>query len=116
MKSIKMNRLLIVAWLLILFVSTVSVALAAWSPVTVDAPGAVSLYTSLAVVNGNPAISYLDITTVDLKFARSSNPTSITLSGFEAQGQSSLPIFWGLLVILMWVVTLFAWRVWYKKS
>ncbi len=43
------------------------------TPITVDSAGVVGLYTSQAIVNGNPAISYYDQTNGDLKFVRSSN-------------------------------------------
>jgi hypothetical protein len=50
----------------------------AWgSPVTVDGTGTedVGQYTSLAVVNGNPAISYHSITKGSLLFVRATNST-----------------------------------------
>jgi Ig-like domain CHU_C associated/Secretion system C-terminal sorting domain len=48
---------------------------AAWGiPVAAEvSAGNVGQYTSLAVVNGNPAISYYDVSTADLKYIRASN-------------------------------------------
>jgi hypothetical protein len=46
-----------------------------WSIVTVDATPLVGQHCSLAVIAGNPAISYIDDNTDDLKYARSSTPT-----------------------------------------
>jgi len=40
------------------------------APVSLDAPGVVGQYTSLAVVNGDPAISYYDATNTNLKYIR----------------------------------------------
>jgi hypothetical protein len=47
----------------------------AWgAPVIVEASaGNVGQYTSLAVVNGNPAISYYDVSNTDLKYVRATN-------------------------------------------
>jgi hypothetical protein len=50
------------------------------TPVTLDSIGAVGLYTSLAVVNGNPAISYYDSTNRDLKYVRAATASG-TLVG-----------------------------------
>jgi len=49
---------------------------ASWgTPVAVDTGGAntVGQYTSLAVIGGNPAIAYYDVTAADLKFVRATN-------------------------------------------
>jgi hypothetical protein len=43
-----------------------------------DAPNVVGLYTSLAVVNGNPAISYYDQTNGNLKYVRASDASGST--------------------------------------
>jgi hypothetical protein len=48
--------------------------------VTVDSSGNVGDYTSLAIVNGNPAISYWDSGNWDLKFARASTATGGSVS------------------------------------
>lgn len=48
---------------------------ASWpTPVVVDAAGNVGSFSSLAVVNGRPAISYFDAIAGDLKYARASDP------------------------------------------
>jgi hypothetical protein len=45
-----------------------------WSmPVTVDSTGNVGIYTSLASVDGNPAISYHDQTNFVLKYVRAND-------------------------------------------
>ncbi|MDZ4290204.1 MAG: choice-of-anchor D domain-containing protein, partial [Prosthecobacter sp.] len=51
------------------------------TPVTVDSTGDVGYYTSLAIVNSNPAISYLDITNGDLKYVRASDASGTSWSG-----------------------------------
>ena len=43
-------------------------------PITVDSLGGVRQYTSLQVIDGNPAISYYDFGNSDLKYVRSINP------------------------------------------
>ena len=42
------------------------------APVTVDSKGDVGAYTSITIVNGNPAISYYDRTSRNLKYVRAS--------------------------------------------
>ncbi len=43
------------------------------TPITIDATGNVGQYVSMAIVNGNPAISYYDATNTDLKYVRASD-------------------------------------------
>ncbi|MEY2879388.1 MAG: hypothetical protein RLZZ15_1768, partial [Verrucomicrobiota bacterium] len=60
--------------------TTTSGTLAAdWgTPATLDSTGDVGLYTSLAVINGNPAISYHDFTNFDLKYVRALDASGTT--------------------------------------
>lgn len=64
-----------------------------WTRVTVDAEGRVGAHTSLAVVNGKPAISYYDVNNRDLKYAcagdtNGTSPwTRITLDSAEYVGE-----------------------------
>lgn len=46
-----------------------------WVYHTVDSEGWVGEYSSLAIINGLPAISYYDYTNMDLKYARATTPT-----------------------------------------
>ena len=46
-----------------------------------DTPGGTDAYTSLAVVAGNPAISYFASVNGDLKFTRASDPNGATWPG-----------------------------------
>jgi hypothetical protein len=45
-----------------------------WQTVTLDSLGLLGTFTSLAVVDGNPAVAYCDYTNRDLKYVRASNP------------------------------------------
>ena len=49
-----------------------------FTPVAVDTAGDVGWYTSLAVVDGNPAISYCDWTNGDLKYVRAGDASGST--------------------------------------
>jgi hypothetical protein len=80
--------------------NTTGVLLADWSaPVTIKNPGVVGLFTSLAVVNGNPAISYYDFTNGNLNYARATDdsgtawdaPVSVDTAG-DVGWYSSLAI------------------------
>ena len=42
-------------------------------PITIDSTGEVGYFTSITIANGNPAISYYDVTNGDLKYVRASN-------------------------------------------
>src|SRR5205814_2057539 len=57
-----------------------------WSSITVDSTGDVGWYSSLAEVNGHPAVSYLDYTNYGLKYAHST-----TLDG--SSGWSTLVVY-----------------------
>lgn len=65
---------------------------------TIDSTGDVGQYTSLVVVNGNPAISYYDQTNQDLKFVRAVDAsgtswnTPIALDTSGALGTGTLHI------------------------
>ncbi|MGK0189034.1 MAG: hypothetical protein ACI9R3_004851 [Verrucomicrobiales bacterium] len=52
-----------------------------WTKLNVFTTGDVGMFPSLAVVNGNPAISYYDSTTTNLRYARAVNATGATWTG-----------------------------------
>lgn len=90
----------------------------AWNPIVAvdNAATNVGRYSQLEIVAGNPAIAYQDETAVanagDLKYARSPNPTAVTLSQHDtaAVGQ---PLYW-----LGWVLLLVggSWWVWRGRA
>ena len=54
----------------------------AWgTPISIDVAGNVGYYTSLQIVNGNPAISYYDVINLDLKYVRASDAAGSTAWG-----------------------------------
>jgi hypothetical protein len=57
----------------LLFVFLVQFAAAEWGPLTIDSSGSVGKYTSLAIVNGKPAISYYNQTNGALKYVQANN-------------------------------------------
>ena len=58
--------------------ASITITIHDWVVVIVDSAGDVGEYTSLAVVNGHPAISYYDKTNGDLKYVRASDGTGST--------------------------------------
>ncbi|MDA0246480.1 MAG: hypothetical protein OT477_23990 [Chloroflexi bacterium] len=86
----------------------------AWNPIVeVDnAVTSVGRYSQLEIIAGHPAIAYQDETILDLKYARSPNPTAVTLSQQDtaAVGQ---PLYW-----LGWVLLLVggSWWVWRGRA
>jgi PKD-like domain/Secretion system C-terminal sorting domain/Ig-like domain CHU_C associated len=68
---------------------------AAWNtPITVDATGIVAnTYTSMQVVNGNPAIAYYNATNADLKFIRAGDASGLGWATpaitFDVPGQTA---------------------------
>jgi LPXTG-site transpeptidase (sortase) family protein len=75
MKRNKKMPLLLITLILLITIPTQVFALTMlWTPPqTLDSAGRVGEYSSLAVINGLPAISYLDRTNVDLKFIRATD-------------------------------------------
>jgi LPXTG-site transpeptidase (sortase) family protein len=92
MKSLtKTPRIILVSLLVaIALLSTISVALAlnGYNTITVDSDGDVGLYTSLALNNDKPVISYYDTTNDDLKLAICNDATcsSPTLTTVDSTG------------------------------
>jgi hypothetical protein len=64
----------------------------------------VGQYSSMAVVNGNPAVSYFG----SLRFVRSLVPTALTLQSAAANGSNQV-IFW-LVGVLLLGMTLIVWN------
>jgi hypothetical protein len=63
------------------FSATVSGTGLGAAPATPNTTGSVGAYTSLVVVNGNPAISYYDFTNQNLKYVRATNAGGATWGG-----------------------------------
>ena len=72
-----------------------------WLCGTVDSTGNVGQYTSLAVINGFPAISYFDNTNNDLKYIQSDTPTAIELQNLTARSEKNLGYLAALPLALM---------------
>jgi len=66
-----MQKLILYFTILIFFLFNQNALCA--DPVTIDSTGYVGMYTSITIVNGNPAICYYDETNGDLKYVRASN-------------------------------------------
>ena len=60
-----------------------------WTVVTVDSTGDVGLYTSMAVVGGNPAIAYYDDTTQQVKYVRATDSLGTTWGAPVVLGTTS---------------------------
>lgn len=84
------------------------------TPVVVANPGGITVgqYTSLKVINGNPAIAYYDVTTADLKYVRATDAngttwgTAVTPDGTGNAGQfASLEVVSGNPAIAYYNVT-----------
>jgi hypothetical protein len=71
-------RILLPLALLLSFPLAVYAAWNAPAPLLVETTGNVGAYTSLKVVNGNPAISYLDESNWDIKYVRAGNANGST--------------------------------------
>jgi hypothetical protein len=81
---------------------------ASWVTETVDAPGDVGRHTSLAVVGGQPAISYLSVTGGNLKYARFNGATwdIETVDAADRVGEyTSLAVVGGQPAISYWDVS-----------
>ncbi len=70
------------------------------TPVTVDSAGDVGVYnTSLAVVNGNPAISYCDNTNYDLKYARATDANGTSWNTYIVDSAGGVGYYTSLYVV-----------------
>src|SRR5258707_874540 len=97
---------------LIVSLSVASTPAHAATITVLDSPGAVGYYTSVAILNGAPVISYFDATIGDLKVARCGNDacsSGNTLSTVDSTGDvgrfTSLAILNGAPVISYYDVT-----------
>jgi len=70
-----------------------------WHLLTVDSPGNVGYYTSLATVNSNPAISYWDSANGDLKYARATDANGTSWNTYTVDSPGDVGRFTSLTVV-----------------
>ena len=83
----------------LLYVHSADISGGAWGPsVPVDTNGDVGMFNSMEVIDGSPAIAYLDSSNHDLKYARASDPTGavwemvLAVDTNDIWGSSSLAV------------------------
>ncbi len=73
----------------------------AWGAgLVLDSPGGLNGYTSLAVVSGNPAVSYCDTVNGDLKFTRASDASGAAWPGVLTVDHAGLVGFYTTLKVV----------------